>query len=332
METETGIDKVQILEQEPVSDLRVRKTVERFSNDNFDDKPLASKSKKVVAENGSGERLISIPKIAAGLKKTEASSSKLQVLHKVLYGRPGVENKRKRAIGQFNGFEFQNAEDDRAILSRLERLEKGPVSEIAQLLSVHSSGSKSEICARVFQFLKAPSASAAQGRGLVKRKTKKKPARSRLGKKSKSPKSTSNREVDSDTQSDMDSSSVSKEESKASDHNYVLDSEKKQPKKNGKGSVKGRTVASQQKPYFRSSEMADSGSEDGAPAVRAQGSLDSRLEAGIRDLIKSSDNLELLSVKQIRVELEKRFNKDLKPKKEFIGRVARSVLSEMNVI
>mmetsp|Transcript_31519 Transcript_31519/g.89480 ORF Transcript_31519/g.89480 Transcript_31519/m.89480 type:complete len:396 (+) Transcript_31519:133-1320(+) len=134
---------------------RARKAVDHFVVE-----ALRGPSEVAVVKEGKGEKLSDIPNIVFHMSKVSGKDDLMNLLHRLLYGRPGKANTRKRDILAFSGFVYEDKELEQE--KDLDKVMKWKLEEIHRVMDLldmqRGTGSKEEKATRLLEFLEKPCA------------------------------------------------------------------------------------------------------------------------------------------------------------------------------
>ena len=132
---------------------RERKTVERYSNSEYEKKPI----------EGEGKILKEIPEIKEAFKRCPRDIDFLKIVHKTLYGTEGKQETRRKDILKFNGIKGENEEETKTILERrkawLERQTFAALIEMCRLFCLAGAAkekTKDKYAEEIVKFIEKP--------------------------------------------------------------------------------------------------------------------------------------------------------------------------------
>lgn len=139
---------------------RQRKPVERFdasSSSSAGGSSGGGGSQQRILALLKGPTLSQIPNVHAYMTKCTGKDRVLKDLHGILFGKPGTVSQAKRNIGAFSGFLFADEEDKRIVQHRIELVKTlEQLRNVAKILDLSPSGSRSEVEERLLQFVANP--------------------------------------------------------------------------------------------------------------------------------------------------------------------------------
>ena len=135
------------------ADRRERKEVPRYSNTDFEKKPI----------EGEGQILREIPEIKTAFKSCPRDVEFLKIVHKTLYGTEGKQEVRRKEILSFKGIKGENEEETMTILERrrkwLENQTYAALIEMCRLFCLAGAAkekTKEKYAEEIIKFIEKP--------------------------------------------------------------------------------------------------------------------------------------------------------------------------------
>jgi len=114
---------------------------------------------EVVIPKGNGTKLGDIPFIDDAFSNLSPDHDLAKGLHLLLYSKVGKNNKGKKTIKSFYGYENVSSEDTEARVNKIVDSKKwtaASLKELCELLGIDKNGDKAELAAHLIEFLNSP--------------------------------------------------------------------------------------------------------------------------------------------------------------------------------
>ncbi|ORX94093.1 hypothetical protein K493DRAFT_315662 [Basidiobolus meristosporus CBS 931.73] len=133
---------------------RERKAVDRYEPGK--EKTATPEPQKPIVHKGTGTKLSSIPRVASNISSRKNKDYTLYVLHRFLFGRLEGKPNVKEDLEAFNGFAFQNLEEEDVYWNKLEKWTLDTCKNVCEIFDLPFPNNKNDLHSSIMEFLKNP--------------------------------------------------------------------------------------------------------------------------------------------------------------------------------